>query len=206
MIVLGASRHAKEVLQIMIENQMAINYLFDDFSNSFSPFFDNYTIIKSFNDSRIIVNDGFVLALGGTRNRKKLFEQSINKALVPISVISNTAVVGVNGVNLGVALNIMHFVFIADSVKIGNGSLINAYASIHHDVIIGEFSEISPRAVLLGGVIIGNYTSIGAGAIILPNISVGNNCIIGAGSVVTKNIDDNSVCYGVPAKYIKNKE
>jgi sugar O-acyltransferase (sialic acid O-acetyltransferase NeuD family) len=190
----------------MIENQITVDYLFDNFSDSFSPFFDNYTIIKSFNDIRVKSKDSFVLALGGTKNRKKLFDLSINKGLNPINIISKTAVVGINGVRLGLALNIMHFAFVADSAQIGNGSLINAYASIHHDVVIGEFTEISPKALVLGGAIIGNYTSIGAGGIVLPNITVGNNCIIGAGAVVTKDIGDNQIWFGVPAVFIKSKE
>ena len=83
------------------------------------------------------------------------------------------------------------------------GTLINAYSSIHHDVCIGKYSEISPRATLLGGVKVGSFTSIGAGAIVLPNIKIGNNVVIGAGSVVTKNIPDSTMAYGVPAKMIK---
>ncbi len=205
MIVLGASRHAKEVLQILLSNNIKVDYLFDDFSSSFHPYFNDYNIIKSFEDPRIKLNDNFVLGLGGTINREKLFEQSIALGLVPLSVISNTAVIGVNGVNLGVALNIMHFAFIADCVKIGNGTLINAYASIHHDVTIGNFCEISPKSVLLGGASVGDFTSIGAGAIVLPDITVGSNSVIGAGSIVTKDVGDNEIWYGTASKFMKSR-
>jgi acetyltransferase-like isoleucine patch superfamily enzyme len=89
---------------------------------------------------------------------------------------------------------------------IGNGALINAFASVHHDAQIGEYCEVSPHAVLLGGCKIGAYTSIGANATILPNITVGNRVIIGAGEVVVDNIPDNCLAAGVPAKIIKYHE
>ena len=174
MIVVGASRHAKEILQILSANNISVDFLFDDVSTIFHPYFDQFTIIRGLNDSRLKSNKEFILGLGGTLVRKKLYEEFTRMHLSPKSVFSNTAVIGVNSVLLGKALNVMHFVFISDNVTIGDGALINAYASIHHDVEIGSFTEISPKAILLGGVRVGSLTSIGAGAVILPDIQVGN--------------------------------
>lgn len=205
MIVAGAARHAKEVLQILRENNCKIDYLFDNYSDNFHSYFDEFTIIKDFNDSRINAEDSFVLGLGGTINRKTLFESFVNLGLIAKNVVSNTAVIGESCVQLGSGLNIMHFSFIAEAVKIGNGTLINTYASIHHDVVIGNFTEISPKVAVLGGVSIGDLTSIGAGAIILPDVKIGNNCIIFAGSVVTKDVNDNEIWYGIPAKFMNKR-
>jgi sugar O-acyltransferase (sialic acid O-acetyltransferase NeuD family) len=206
MIVLGASRHSKEVLQILRESNKEITFLFDDVSKSFSSYFKSYNIIKDIKDDRLKSISCFYLALGGTSVREILYNKFMNIGLAPVSVIGKTAVIGTKEVQLGNALNIMHFTFIADNVKIGDGTLINAYASIHHDVILGKFTEIAPKATILGGATIGDFTSIGAGAIILPDINVASNCIIGAGSVVTKDIGENEIWYGVPAKFIKNRE
>lgn len=44
---------------------------------------------------------------------------------------------------------------------------------------------------------------IGANSIILPGVKIGKNSIIAAGSIVTRDVDDNSLCAGNPAKFIK---
>lgn len=205
MIIAGASRHSKEVLQILlsqIETENGI-ILFDDYSNELGDYFKKYNWVKSIDYFQSSKEYEFVLALGGTQNRYIVAQKLISCGLILRSVIANSAIIGSNDVEIEKGVNIMNFVFIADSTKIGEGTLINAYSSIHHDVCIGKYSEISPRVTLLGGVKIGSFTSIGAGAAVLPNIKIGNNVVIGAGSVVTKDIPDNTTAYGVPAKIIK---
>lgn len=199
MILAGANRHAKEVIQICNEANMDF-ILFDDYSKEIDPFFSNYEIFRSTND--ITTQTEFILALGNPKNRYLISNKLKQLGLRLTSLTSKTAIIGEEKTYLGIGLNIMHFVFISNCVRIGEGTLINSYASIHHDVNIGYYSEISPRATLLGGCTVGNFTSIGAGAIILPNISVGNNCVIGAGSVITKNVPDNCKVIGVPGRII----
>jgi sugar O-acyltransferase (sialic acid O-acetyltransferase NeuD family) len=198
MIVAGASRHAKEVLQILFKKGYKDILLFDDLSNSFQPYFDSYKIIRSV--SEIGPEREFILALGSPKSRFLVSQKLKNCGLKLASVISDSSEIGTAEVFLGEGLNIMNFVFISDCVKIGDGTLINAFASIHHDVIIGKYCEISPRSTILGGAQIGDFCSIGAGAVILPNIILGDNVIIGAGAVVTKNVASNSKLKGVPAK------
>ncbi len=199
MILAGANRHAKEVIQICNEANMDF-ILFDDYSKEIDPFFSKYEIFRSMND--IKTQTEFILALGNPNNRYLVSTKLKLFGLKLTSLISKSAIIGDENTYLGIGLNIMNFVFISNCVNIGEGTLINSYVSIHHDVSVGVYSELSPRATLLGGSAVGNFTSIGAGAIILPNISVGSNCIIGAGSVVTMDIPDNSKVIGIPGRII----
>ena len=201
MVVAGASRHAKEIIQILCKQNTTF-LLFDDFSSSLDKFFDKYDWVKEIDDEKLKHVGQFVIANGGTILRQTIAQKLINCGLILKSVIAETAVIGNNDMNLANGLNIMNFVFISDCVSIGEGTLVNGFCSIHHDSKIGEYCDISPRVTLLGGAKIGNYTWIGAGATILPNIKIGNNCIIGAGALVNKDIPDNCKAYGVPAKII----
>jgi sugar O-acyltransferase (sialic acid O-acetyltransferase NeuD family) len=207
MLIAGAKRHAKEVLQIIEFNQEQSSIVFfDDVTdNPKQLFFDKYHVLTNVNDAEgyFKTNDSrFILALGNPIYRKLVADKLELIGGKLTSIIASSALLGKYEVELGNGLNIMHQVMIGNAVKIGEGSLINAFSSIHHDTRIGEYCEVSPHAALLGGSILGDFSSVGANATILPNVKIGSNVIIGAGSVVTKDVPDNSLAYGVPAKVI----
>lgn len=208
MLVAGAKRHAKEVLQLFHQsNQVDDLLFFDDVSDDLPKLlYGKFRIIKSVEELKIyfaVKSKDFVLGLGNPRYRKLVSDKLERSGGNLCSIISNNALVGSYNVLLEKGVNIMNKVMISNDVFIGEGTLINANSSLHHDVKVGIFCEISPNSVLLGGCEIGSYTMIGANSIILPNVKVGRNSIVGAGSVVTKNIPDNCLSVGVPAKIIK---
>ena len=141
---------------------------------------------------------GFVLGLGGCKNRSTTYHLFREAGLRAESIIASTALVGEH-TDCGNALNVMAFASIHDSATIGTGVLVNAHASIHHDSTVGDFAEISPGARVLGRASVGAFTSIGANATVLPDVNVGTNVTIGAGAVVTHDLPDNITAVGVPA-------
>ncbi|MBX2945149.1 MAG: acetyltransferase [Cyclobacteriaceae bacterium] len=207
MLVAGASRHAKEVLDILYrQNQTDDLRFFDDIHvNGPNFFYERFPIIHSVKDVQEIfkADNRFILGLGGTNARAVVAKKLLTAGGSLHTVIAESARVGHFQVTIESGVNIMEFVLISSSVVIGEGSLINALAAIHHDVTVGSYCEISPRATLLGGSSVGDFSSVGSGAVILPNIKVGANVIIGAGSVITRDIPDNVVVVGVPGKVIR---
>ncbi|MCE1167028.1 MAG: NeuD/PglB/VioB family sugar acetyltransferase [Sphingobacteriia bacterium] len=208
MLLAGAKGHSKEVVDVFYVNKyMDKIVLFDDVSQSFDEFFvNNYTLFRDLKEVKCYfetVDNNFVLALGGPKNRKLVEEKLTLIGGVLNSLIATNSLIGHQGVELGVGVNIMQLAMISSFVKIGRGTLVNSNACIHHDVFVGDYCEISPMASLLGNCKVGNNSIIGANATILPNINIGNNVIIGAGAVVTKNLPDNVVVAGVPARVIK---
>lgn len=204
MLVAGAKRHAKEVLQILeLNNDFGSIIFFDDVSKDLNNLFLNkFEILKNIKDAEDYFqskDSRFVLALGNPIHRKLVTDKLTHIGGKLTSILAKSAIIGKHEVELDDGLNIMHQAMISNSVKIGSGTLINAFSSIHHDTTIGKFCEVSPHAVLLGGSSLGNFTSVGSNATILPNVSIGNNVIIGAGSVVTKDVPDNCLVVGVPA-------
>jgi len=204
MLIAGAKRHAKEVFQIVeLNDDLGSIIFFDDVSKDLNNLFlGKFEILKNLKDTEEYFQNRdprFILAIGNPFHRKLVTDKLTNIGGKLTSIVANSAIVGNYEVELSDGLNIMHHVMISNSVKIGQGTLINAFSSIHHDTIIGEFSEVSPHAVLLGGSSLGSFTSVGANATVLPNVSIGSNVIVGAGSVVTKDVPDNCLVVGVPA-------
>lgn len=209
MLIAGASRHAKEILDILLSlNETGDIVFFDDVSSSNTSIkntFLGFKLISTLKEAKIHLKHDhrFILALGGPHKRLHVYKKILSLNGNAYSLIAPSAIIGHYAVNLGDGINIMHNVFISSDVQIGKGTLINTFSSIHHDVIIGDFCELSPRSTLLGGCRIGKFTTIGSAATILPDVIIGQNVTIGAGTVVTKKIPDNSMVVGVPGRIIK---
>lgn len=204
MVIVGAGGHAKEVfdvLQLEKWNSSEKIYFFDDINKETKTLL-GIKIIHNLKE----IHPGcqLILAIGGTNARKKLYKKIVDNFLSTkwINLIAPNASVAKTDITLGNALNIMQFVVISSSVKIGNGTLINAGSKIHHDVSIGEFCEICPMVTITGGCQIGDEVFIGTGATVLPNVKVGNKVKIGAGAVVTKDVPEGATAVGIPAKII----
>ena len=209
MVVIGAGGHAKEIYDLLVRSKdLKGLYFFDSLSANLPDLlFDKHPVIRSFEEleKQFKVDPRFVLGMGNPAIRKELADKCISIGGELTSVISSTAIIGTYKMTFHKGLNIMHGVIITNEVNIGEGTLINANATIHHDCIIGQYCEISPSASITGNVTIGDYCSIGTGAVILPKIKIGNHVTIGAGAVVTKNIEDHQTYIGVPAKKIINE-
>ncbi len=113
--------------------------------------------------------------------------------------------------------------WIANRVKIGNGSviypgvhldvdvriekfcLINKLATVGHDTSLGAFTTISP------GVNVGGYNQIGEGvefginSCSVQHLNIGKWSMIGAGAVIIRNVPDEAVMVGNPGKELKRK-
>ena len=205
MVVLGAGRHATEILDVLeYNNEYSKEIVFFDNSSNYGPnaYFKDYRIIRNLDmlRSHFEENRDFILGVGNPKVRMALGAIGKDHGGQLHSIISKTALIGNNEVHLSEGLNIMHNVMISSYSRIGVGTLINARTNIHHDCQIGEYCEIGPGCTITGNVEIGNYCSLGAGVTIIPNIKVGSNVKIGAGAVVTTDLKDNTLYVGIPAK------
>ncbi|MDX9705013.1 MAG: NeuD/PglB/VioB family sugar acetyltransferase [Weeksellaceae bacterium] len=211
MLVIGAGGFAKEILEIVHQNNELDNLCFYDDVNIDAPqkLYNKFPVLKSIDEVEEYfktVDNRFTIGIGNPFLRYKLFEKfsKVNGKLT--SVISKFSEIGDYGVSIGDGCNILGGVKISNDVKIGKGTMIYYNSVITHDVEIGEFVEISPNVNVLGKAKIGNKTHIATGAIIFPDLKIGDNVIVGAGSIVTKNLPNNCTVIGSPAKIIKKGE
>jgi len=156
-----------------------------------------YEIINEFEDG-----EHFIYGSAKTSTRQKLINTFNVDPDKLISVMSEKSFIS-NTVKIGQGCIINPMVSIAGHTEISNNVFINRSVSIGHHTIIGENTSINPGVNISGNVNIGKNCQIGVGSTIIDNLTIGNNVIIGAGSVVTKNIPDNVVAYGNPCKIIR---
>lgn len=208
MIIVGAKGFAKEVLEILHQNNQLIGLAFYDDVNHDLPdlLFGKFPILKNETQAKEhfeIFGDEFTIGIGDPKLRKMLHNIFTAIGGKYTSTVSTTSYIGNYGNQIMDGCNIMQNVVLTNDITLKKGVLINQMTSIGHDVIIGEFSEICPNVSISGNCTIGDYVFIGTGAIVLPKINIGNNVIIGAGAVVNKDLPDNCVAVGIPAKIIK---
>lgn len=109
--------------------------------------------------------------------------------VVPKNVsISQTVKIG-NGVMLQYGSTL------APYCQIGNLVSISRNVSIGHHTIIGNFSTINPGVNIAGNCKIGKNVSIGMGSNIIENLVIGDGAVIGAGTLVLKDVPENKVVY-----------
>lgn len=208
MLVIGAKGFAKEVLEVLYDNnyQQPL-YFYDDVNaDVVGKLFGEYSILKSEADIKENFNQegfDFTIGIGDPLLRKKLYDKFTALGGKITSVISKRATIGHFDNTIGYGANIMTGTVLTSSITIGLAPLINLNCTIGHDCKIGDFIEMSPGVHVSGNCTIGDYVTIGTNATILPKVTIGSNVIIGAGTVVTKSMPDNCVVVGIPGKVIK---
>jgi len=193
----GASGHAKVIAEILEDNNLEIEGVFDD-NESIKNVLDYRCFGKI--DLEKLENNKLIISIGDNKIRKKIVDSlsniNYNTAIDKSANISKRTHIGEGTV-------IMKGVSINSSVQIGKHCIINTNASIDHDCKIDNFVHISPNSALAGNIKIGEGTHIGTGVNIIPNLTIGKYCIIGAGAVIINDIPDFSVVVGNPGKIIK---
>ena len=136
------------------------------------------------------------------KERLSLIEMIKQKGLTPIYAIHPTAFVAEN-VKIGEGSMIFAQSAVCVDSIIGKGCIINTSASVDHECTLDDGVSIGPGAHLAGLVKIGKYAEIYTGATILPRVKIGEGAVVGAGAVVIKDIEPYTTVVGNPAKPIK---
>jgi sugar O-acyltransferase (sialic acid O-acetyltransferase NeuD family) len=197
MHIIGASGHAKVILDILTLTNVQVITVWDD--NLELKSFCGHSVAGSVSKFLNLSDDQAIIAVGNNRIRKELAQRvqtTFGKAIHPKSAIAGTA-------TLAQGCVVMANATVNADTRVGEHVIINTNASVDHDCIIGNFAHVAPQAALAGNVWVGEGTHIGIGACVLQGTEIGKWAIIGAGAVIIKDVPDFAVVVGNPGRIIR---
>src|SRR5437899_7627571 len=209
LVVFGAGRHAKGVLDVIgWTGRYVVAGLLDNSRELYGTVWwgpkvlggqDQFATLPAKGVTRLIV------ALGDNRERQSVFDEAVKAGFELVTVIHPSAQLG-KGVVIGPGSLLVAGTVVNVDSEIGANVIVNTGATVDHDCRIGAHAHISPGAHLAGNVTVGELAHIGIGAVVLPNLKVGRGSVIGAGAVVLEDVPDAVVVAGNPARPIRSDE
>ncbi len=201
--IVGYSGHAYVIIDILLSAGRLVTAYCDQEEKPFNPYHLDY-LGKESEVIHRLKNYDFFACVGHNGIRERIHTQLSQYLGNPINAIHPSAVISAS-VKMGDGIMIAANATLNPLVELGTGVICNTSSSIDHECIIGDFSHIAPGAVLCGNVMVGRGTFVGANSVIRQGIHIGNNVTIGAGTVVIKDIPDNATVIGNPARSLVKK-
>ncbi|MEO8773573.1 MAG: acetyltransferase [Gelidibacter sp.] len=209
-VIIGASGHGGMILDC-IEKEGKYSFLgFMDSYKKKGTTYSGYSILGNEHDIPQLIAEhdlyGAIIAIGNNWTRKKMMDKliKITPKLNFVTIIHPNTVIS-NNVQIGKGTIIMPGAIVNSNSKIGNFCILNTNSSLGHDGVMEDYSSISSGVCIGGNLRLGEFSAVSLGANIIENITIGKHCVIGAGSLVVKNVVDNSLVYGSPARFVRNR-
>lgn len=199
-LIIGAGGHGKVIADMMLRQGMQVIGFVDDDPSTIGHSILNLPVLGKTLQWRDFAPDGMVVAVGNNTIRQKIIERLEQDTSPPwITVIHPNAVIA-NSVQIGEGTVILAGAVINVDTRVGKHSIINSGATVDHDGRIGNFVHIAPGVNLAGGVSIGKGTLMGIGSHAIPYSTIGEWVTVGAGATVIDDIADKLTVIGTPAR------
>lgn len=141
----------------------------------------------------------FVTCAFNPARRAELAAMAKGAGLRPAEALVDPTAVVARSVKIGEGSFVNASVVIGAAGFIGDHVVVNRAASLGHHALVADFVSIGPGVTIAGNVWIGENSMIGAGAVLLPGLRVGAGVTVAAGSVVRHNLPDGVLAAGNPA-------
>jgi sugar O-acyltransferase (sialic acid O-acetyltransferase NeuD family) len=205
--IYGAGSVGKMAVQIIKDmNKQSKKWniigILDDDKEKWGTEFSGYSVLGG-EEYLHKLDDGKIVIGFSSPKLKKVVSQKIEQSNLELATLIHPLAWLAEKVKVGEGTIIYPGVCIDVEVQIGKHATINKHATFGHDSTYGDFITISPGVNLGGFLEVGDGCEFGIGASTVQNLNIGEWTTIGAGSVIIKDLPPNCTAVGVPAKPIK---
>lgn len=197
-VIVGASGHAKVVLDAALTNGYDVIGFLDDNESVQGELHCGLPIIGKISELSTRKYSHAVIAIGNNQIRS-IIAKKYQSDTHWVTCIHTKAYVHPSA-QIGQGTVVFAGAIIQPDVIIGNHCIINTATSIDHDCIINDYCHLAPGVHLAGNVKVGQGVFMGIGSVAIPGVNIGHNATIGAGGVVIESIPSEKTVMGVPAK------
>lgn len=197
LFILGAGGHAITVAEVAIANNPNINITFIGESSQNTIF--NFPVVSEIKNP---MSKNFIVGVGDNSLRKRLYENSIAAGMLPVSIVSKQAYIGLES-RIGEGSFIGNGCITGAMSKIGRNCILNTNSQISHEAILGDCSQMGPSSAVGGKSKISQNVFIGIGGIVIDRIKICDDVTIGANSTVINDIDRPGTYVGSPVRKVK---
>ncbi len=198
LVIFGAGGHAKVLRDICsVAGRSVAGFLDNDAQGSVH----GVSILGSeelLDDPQFVEKHDFILGIGQPAIRNRLAGYAKERGATWATLVHPSAVIS-QSVKIGEGSVVNSAAVINIDTRIGARCIVNTGAIIDHDCLLGDDVQICPGATIAGGVTCADGVFIGSGASVVPGISIGANSTVGAGSTVLANVPAGVKVFGSPA-------
>jgi sugar O-acyltransferase (sialic acid O-acetyltransferase NeuD family) len=204
LIIVGAGGFGRDLYYIITESigynsEFRVLGYIDDDLDSMNGFSDYPKLIGKISTHEVLKNQIFICSIANIKHRVKIIESLSIKGAFFTNIIHSSARIA-NSSKLGIGSIIGPLVSIGADSRIQNHCILQTGVIIGHDVIVGEYSRIDNYSILVAGVVLEKFCTIHSNSVINTNLKINENAIVGACSFVIKNVERGITVFGNPAK------
>ena len=145
------------------------------------------------------------IAIGEPSTREILFKK-VKEHKIKLASLIHPEVSIADSTKIGQGTVINKFVAITCDITIGKNVYVHPMACIGHDSLIGDHSIISSFVDVPGNCEVQNNVFLAIGVILKQGIKIGKNTIVGMASVVHRDLPESIIALGNPARPMKKNE
>ncbi len=161
-------------------------------------------VIELSDFDRAPIEDSFVACAFYPPRREELTKLGLARGLPLAEVLCHPSAVVARSVKIGEGSFVNAGVVIGAASLLGQGVLVNRAASLGHHTFLGDFVSIGPGATLAGNIHVGPGAVVGAGAVVQPDVRIGAAAVVAAGAVVRRHVPEGATVAGNPARKLRH--
>ena len=200
-LIIGAGGHSKVIADAMLCNGMNIMGFLDDNPLLIGQRVSGFPVLGKVENWPEFDVVKLVLGIGDNSIRRLIVQRLEHEGSPIWAIVTHPAATIANSVKIGAGTVIMAGAIVNPDTTLGQHTIVNTGATVDHDCSIGSFAHISPGAHLAGNVNVGDDALLGIGCSVIPGCRIGEGSVIGAGAVVVSDIPPGVIAKGVPARW-----